>query len=298
MATRVTMRMFASRPNPTYVLSSTEEARLHARIGGLPVPPGVAPTYRVGGLGLRGYLLEPIPAPRPVRSPVVAPPAFSGPVSVYGGIVDYFGQEAARLDAGRALESWLLGVMLPGLDGDLQVLARKESRDLYDDPDCRAGNRGNSVPPLPGRPAYAPAPWNAAATSFRNNCYNYANARRFTTGTPAVPGMGGGEPTPFGPCSKITRAVKKDLLKRMTKSTTAQLPGGGWLVALFVKPGGLDHHFYRQDRTGKWSHKPGAWPARNCDEGGAAIVDPLTADTLDYVFCGFFETNGGALIQG
>jgi hypothetical protein len=53
-----------------------------------------------------------------------------------------------------------------------------------------------------------------------------------------------------------------------------------------------DYHWYRRDRDGRWSHKPGTDPATNLDNSGNVIVDPRTADRGPYtVFCGCFCVN-------
>jgi hypothetical protein len=52
---------------------------------------------------------------------------------------------------------------------------------------------------------------------------------------------------------------------------------------------GYDYHWYRLDKDGMWSHKPGGTPARNTDNANNVIADPRVADRGPYVeFCGFF----------
>jgi hypothetical protein len=59
-------------------------------------------------------------------------------------------------------------------------------------------------------------------------------------------------------------------------------------VALVLWPG-VDFHWYRRDRDGKWSHKPGSTAARNTDNSGNLITDPRTANRGPYtVFCGCY----------
>ena len=59
-------------------------------------------------------------------------------------------------------------------------------------------------------------------------------------------------------------------------------------VALVIAPG-WDFHWYRKDRGGKWSHKPGGTEATNLDNSGNPIADPRTADRGPYtVFCGCY----------
>lgn len=70
-------------------------------------------------------------------------------------------------------------------------------------------------------------------------------------------------------------------------------------IALVIDPDN-DYHFYRQDRDGFWSHKPGGQPVTNLDAAGKLIYNPELAnrdyrkpdlpkkDQLNYsVFCSF-----------
>lgn len=43
-----------------------------------------------------------------------------------------------------------------------------------------------------------------------------------------------------------------------------------------------DYHFYKMDKDGYWSHKPGSTPIKRTDESGKRIKDPLTADRGRY----------------
>jgi len=54
---------------------------------------------------------------------------------------------------------------------------------------------------------------------------------------------------------------------------------------------GVDYHWYRQDKVGCWSHKPGSTPARNTDNSGHAIADPRTCNRGSYTnFCTYMIT--------
>ena len=292
MATRVTMRIFSGRPNPVRVFTGAEEDALLRALAALPVARAAAKEsqlQRVGGLGFRGFLIEPVSPGAKTSAPTLA-----SPVSLYGGIADYYGLAPQRQDLRRIAEYRILDIFILGVEPEVAALAKKESQELYDEPNCRAGSGPSNS--LQGRPAYAPAPWNGAAAIASNNCYNYANNHRFTSGAWARPGAGGGQPASSGACSRIRSAAEADGLTRRTTVPSGAMPGGGWPVALFIKPGHSDFHFYRQDKSGRWSHKPGAWPVRKCDQQGAPILNVQTADTLDYVFCGFLETDSTVVI--
>jgi hypothetical protein len=70
-------------------------------------------------------------------------------------------------------------------------------------------------------------------------------------------------------------------------------PKGMRKIATVVDPK-EDYHFYRQDQSGKWSHKPGGQPVTDKDASGRPIFDPalayrITKDAnLNYrEFCGY-----------
>ena len=41
---------------------------------------------------------------------------------------------------------------------------------------------------------------------------------------------------------------------------------------------GVDYHWYRQDKGGLWSHKPGVTPVVNVDASNSLINNPAKAD--------------------
>lgn len=69
---------------------------------------------------------------------------------------------------------------------------------------------------------------------------------------------------------------------------------GYYLIALVVARG-VDYHWYRQDDTGLWSHKPGHTKARNTDESGKPIVDPRECNLGIYSFTNFYYAPKGGV---
>ena len=66
-----------------------------------------------------------------------------------------------------------------------------------------------------------------------------------------------------------------------------------YLVALVVAPGPgfVDFHWYRKNKEGFWSHKPGSTPVRNVDNSNHVITNPETCNRGPYTqFCGYFYT--------
>jgi hypothetical protein len=144
-----------------------------------------------------------------------------------------------------------------------------------------------------GTPVYTPAYWNDGGTvQHSNNCYNYANNKR--TDTFAQPGRAAGLTLGWGDLADCT--VTSD---HAVADGIDRWPDGGrckrdrWYrrhtkIALVLAPN-WDYHWYRRDRDGNWTHKPGGTRATNLDNSGNVITDPRTADRGPYtVFCGFF----------
>ncbi len=137
-------------------------------------------------------------------------------------------------------------------------------------------------------PAYNPAFWNHPPVQGTNNCYNYANNQ--ATNTFAQPGRATGHMYTSLSCAGVRPAAQSDGLVPCPNFTAPLAGGQGWYVALVIWPN-QDYHWYRQDNTGCWSHKPGGTPARNTDNAGNQITDPRTCNRGPYtVFCTFMVT--------
>jgi len=133
-------------------------------------------------------------------------------------------------------------------------------------------------------PPYSPSYWNDGGTvQYHNNCYNYANNKR--TDTFAQPGLAAGAMYTSLTCNSVYNAAVADGLDPVPAS--GKCPDKKDKVALVVWPG-RDYHWYRQDKSGRWSHKPGATRATNHDNSGNLIYNPETADRGPYTaFCGY-----------
>lgn len=70
----------------------------------------------------------------------------------------------------------------------------------------------------------------------------------------------------------------------------ATCPAGTYKVALVKNPNSSkEYHWYRQDSTGKWSHKNGSYSVTDRDESDNVILDPWTADRGIYTeFLGYY----------
>ncbi len=136
-------------------------------------------------------------------------------------------------------------------------------------------------------PSYTPSFWNdGGVIHYNNNCYNYANNKR--TDTFAQPGRAAGAKYTSIQCANVRAAAVADGVivcpaGGCPKGTTSEED----TLALVVGPG-WDYHWYRQDVTGMWSHKPGGTSATNLDNSDNPITSPATADRGWYTdFCGY-----------
>jgi hypothetical protein len=126
--------------------------------------------------------------------------------------------------------------------------------------------------------------WNSWPYIAQNNCYNFAS--NYRSNTFARPGRAAGRPArqPFD-CYSVRRALNAD-----GWSERCVL---GWNITscLVIWPG-YDFHFYRLCANGIWCHKAGSTPARNYDNSGRLIFNPVTCNRGFYtVFCGYQYAN-------
>ena len=56
----------------------------------------------------------------------------------------------------------------------------------------------------------------------------------------------------------------------------------GYYSVYLVINEGVDYHWYRQDKGGNWSHKPGITPVINTDNSGRFITNPFNANHGNY----------------
>jgi hypothetical protein len=154
-------------------------------------------------------------------------------------------------------------------------------------------------------PPWDPARWNWWQVISRNNCYNYATD--IQTDTFAQPGRASGvyAQTPPPNCTDVGRGAVSDGLKPVDCDSGCGCSGCCHRVALAVSLGTptlwadasgdvyerplYDYHWYRLDRNGIWSHKPGGSLATNLDASGNLIRDPRTCNRGPYTtFCGCY----------
>ena len=160
--------------------------------------------------------------------------------------------------------------------------------------------------PLSGsEPEYDPKRWNDNdRIKYNHNCYSYvlnkiAAAR---TGKPQ-PGYYSGFPSLSEKdykCQEFYKRLKMDVpsLYKIDFDTPCRRGFHKGFIAIDPKKDDQDYHFYRQDSSGYWSHKPGRNDAVDVDASGKKIKNPALADRKYKYFdysepCFFFCVNSG-----
>ena len=286
MALRITVDIFSGRPNPVITVEGRqardllEHVKPDRRLTRREMP---APGFR---LGYRGLIIE--------QTRVVSrtlPKIFR----VAGGVI--YGPRLAHVIADPGFEEFFAGPSGPGArlraPRSFPGILREEIRILNEfrksfiprkiiwplRPLCRCA------------PLYEPAWWNdGGQKQGNNNCYNYAT--NYRTDTFAQPGQASGAMYTALTCASVRPAAIADGLINSPRANN-KCPKEGHLVALVIWPG-VDFHWYRKGRNGRWSHKPGSTPVTNVDNSSNPISDPRTADRGGYTnFCTFMVVMHG-----
>ena len=94
-------------------------------------------------------------------------------------------------------------------------------------------------------------------------------------------------------CPDVLARIKGDIPKVRMSSFEQKCPKKMRKIAVVTDPD-QDYHFYRQDKDGFWSHKPGSTKVQRTDTTGRPIYDPQLAarnnkaSNLNYDrFCGY-----------
>jgi hypothetical protein len=287
MSTIVTLNIFSGRPNPRWFLDDAAAAELRDRIYGKPTMISAAPP-NPGALGYRGLEIrfddsaEPIHIQGGVIRTLAGSPNLVDPDREIEKFVINTMPEGGR-DAGMAMTQNVHGLMREHIEKELAAKIDLSKLIKWPWPPiiwkCPA-NVAACAPP------YEPAMWNFSPTQPNNNCYNYANDR--VTNTFAQPGKYHSAQYTALTCASVQPAAVADGL--VAASNFTQSIPDGWYVALVIWPN-VDFHWYRQDKVGCWSHKPGSTPVKNTDDSNNPITDPKTANRGGYTqFCSYMIT--------
>ena len=99
-------------------------------------------------------------------------------------------------------------------------------------------------------------------------------------------------------CKEMEQKIKNDNPEIKKSELIKKCKKNSFKGAMVVDPGNT-FHFYRQNKDGTWSHKPGTLPITNLDSDKLPIYTPFTAnrdyakpgdsDPINYTgFCGYY----------
>ena len=144
---------------------------------------------------------------------------------------------------------------------------------------------GVEFSPLSGsEPKYDPKSWSSNRILTKHNCYSYAlNQKRSHRKNKAQPGyFSGYKSVPNGKynCDTFYKRLSSDSPSLFLTTFEYQCPAGfhKGFMAVDDNNNGPDYHFYRLDKDGYWSHKPGATPVTKRNASNALIKDPSKAN--------------------
>jgi len=283
----VTLNIFSGRSNPTWIIPDEGASEFNERISQITTTSNLKPAGVMGGLGYRGFSVR--------RNEETH--AFH----VHAGMVDTGLLSPTLVADDRDIERWLLSTATTELPELVRAHIDEALREPIQHDTLMAAVVGPHCPACVAAdaPVYNPALWNVPTVQPYNNCYNYANNR--ITNTFAQPGRATGHQyTQLNQCAgagSVEAGAISDGLVAAANFSGHLAAGHGWYVALVLWPG-ADYHWYRQDKAGCWSHKPGSTAARNVDNASKPISDPKTANRGPYtVFCTYMITKAGVHIR-
>ena len=132
-------------------------------------------------------------------------------------------------------------------------------------------------------PTYEPDKWNEADKVDYNNCYSYALDDIDNGNFHGLqPGDAGGYPiTSYSDINLeyvLQASISDGRIKRPNLWNKLGFGKKGYYEVYLVIDQGKDYHWYRQDKGGTWSHKPGRTPVINVDASGRFISNPVRAN--------------------
>lgn len=144
----------------------------------------------------------------------------------------------------------------------------------------------NKLGPLSGNePEYDPTKWNDNdKIKYNHNCYSYVlNSIHHNRKGKPQPGYSSGfshiTNSSYN-CKEFKRRLKKDNpgLYLVDFNSPCRKNFHKGFLALDTKKNDTDYHFWRQDKNGYWSHKPGRTNVVKVDASGKKITNPLKAN--------------------
>lgn len=158
-------------------------------------------------------------------------------------------------------------------------------KNVYEQQAFQVKHRQNQSPLTGSEPKWNPRQWNQIEKIIaHHNCYSYAtDTYSLNRNGKAQPGyfsgLDGVEEDQYN-CLNFLKRLRRDIPSFVLTSFDAKCPKGFHkaFMAIDPKKNDVDYHFYRQDRNGRWSHKPGRTEVTNLDAKNKPILNPLKAN--------------------
>lgn len=140
--------------------------------------------------------------------------------------------------------------------------------------------------PLSGsEPDFEPAKWNNRSNiKYTHNCYAYVLDKilQQRMGKPQPGYFSNFPPLTINDyhCPEFYKRLKKDMPSMYIVQFDDRCKKGFTKAFIVIddKASDQDYHFYRQDSSGYWSHKPGRTDAIDYDASGQKIINPAKAN--------------------
>ena len=166
------------------------------------------------------------------------------------------------------------------------IIALHEMVKNYENSYENSRENQSGLSPMSGsEPQWDPSKWNdRPKVKYTHNCYAYVLDQIFSQrqGKPQPGYFANFPPLTYKDyqCIIFYKRLKKDMPSMYLTNFDDRCKKGFYkgFIALDNKSGDQDYHFYRQDSTGYFSHKPGRTEAINYDASGKKIINPATAD--------------------
>lgn len=150
--------------------------------------------------------------------------------------------------------------------------------------DNKNGEAEGFSPMSGSEPSFSPKTWNLKDNiKLNHNCFSYAinalHSKRKGKPQPGYfSGFNGVSDTNYK-CDNFYKRLIRDIPSMYLESFNKPCKPGFFKVFFALDPkSDPDYHFYRQDDTGYWSHKPGRTEITDIDASKKKIINPKKAN--------------------
>lgn len=158
-------------------------------------------------------------------------------------------------------------------------------KDIFKNAPDNLNNKPDFSPLSGSEPNFEPSKWNDRSNiKYTHNCYAYVLNRilQQRIGKPQPGYFSNFPPLSINDyhCQEFYKRLKKDMPSMYLVKFDERCKKGFYkgFIVLDDKASDQDYHFYRQDSSGYWSHKPGRTEAIDFDASDQKIINPEKAN--------------------